>query len=81
MKEINPRFAKKALVAMGSVVATVGSVAANAAYTLPAAVEAAFVDMSSAWTAIEGKIWPVVAVVVIGFFVIRMFKRGAKQVG
>lgn len=81
MKEINPRFAKKALVAMGSVVATVGSVAANAAYTLPASVDAAFADMTGAFTAIEAKIWPVLAIVVIGFFVIRMFKRGAKQVG
>lgn len=62
-------------------VALLGSVAAQAAYVLPAAATAAFADMDDAWTAIEGLIWPILAVVVIGFFVIRMFKRGAKQVG
>lgn len=81
MEKLKSMFAKKPVVAVGTAVAVFGSVAANAAYTLPAAVDAAFVDMSSAWAAIEAKIWPAVAVVVIGFFVIRMFKRGAKQVG
>lgn len=62
-------------------VALLGSFAAQAAYVLPAAATTAFADMDDAWTAIEGLIWPILAVVVIGFFVIRMFKRGAKQVG
>lgn len=54
---------------------------AFAAYTLPAAVTGAFTDMDSAWKAIEAQIWPILAVVVIGFFVIRMFKKGASKVG
>jgi hypothetical protein len=54
---------------------------AFAAYTLPTAVTTAFTDMGEAWELIEAQIWPILAVVVIGFFVIRMFKRGAKQVG
>lgn len=62
-------------------VALLGSVAVNAAYVLPAAATTAFSNMDDAWKAIEGLIWPILAVVVIGFFVIRMFKRGAKQVG
>ena len=81
MQKLKSLFAKKPAVAIGTALATFGSVAANAAYVLPAAATTAFADMDDAWTAIEGLIWPILAVVVIGFFVIRMFKRGAKQVG
>lgn len=65
----------------GAVALTVGSVSAHAAYTLPTAVSTAFTDFGDAWAAIEAQIWPVLVTVVIGFFVIRMFKKGANKVG
>jgi hypothetical protein len=81
MKQLKSLFSKKPAVRAVAVATMFGSVAANAAYTLPTAATTAFTDMNSAWSAIEAQIWPILAVVVIGFFVIRMFKRGAKQVG
>lgn len=72
---------KKQLALVLATAMTALSTSAFAAYTLPAPVATAFTDMGSAWAAIEAQIWPILAVVVIGFFVIRMFKRGAKQVG
>lgn len=63
----------------GFAVANSGS--AFAVYALPAPVTTAFADMSEAWTLIEAQIWPILAIVVIGFFVIKMFKKGANKVG
>lgn len=72
---------KKQFASLVALATTFVSAAASAAYVLPAAVTTAFADMGTAWDLIEAQIWPILAVVVIGFFVIRMFKRGAKQVG
>jgi hypothetical protein len=72
---------KKQLALVLATAMTFLSTSAFAAYTLPTAITGAFSDMDAAWKAIEAQIWPILAVVVIGFFVIRMFKRGAKQVG
>ena len=72
---------KKLLAVVVGFVSTAVSVAASAAYTPPAAIGTAFTDMGSAWEYVESNIWPILATVVIGLFVIRMFKRGAKQVG
>lgn len=66
------------VVALGSLV---GAAAANAAYTMPAAAQTVFGDMKDAWDTIEGYMWPVVGAVTLGFFVIRMFKKGANKVG
>lgn len=66
------------VVSLGTVIA---ASSAHAAYTMPAAVTAAFTDMGDAFSQIEALIWPVVGAVVIGFFVIRMFKKGASKVG
>lgn len=66
------------VIALGSIL---GAAAANAAYTMPTAATAVFIDMDSAWTQIEGYIWPVLGAVTLGFFVIRMFKKGANKVG
>lgn len=74
-------FNKKTAVIGAGVVTVVASNSAFAVYTLPAPVTAAFTDMGEAWGLIEANIWPILATVVIGFFVIRMFKRGAKTVG
>lgn len=65
----------------GAVALTVGSVSAHAAYTLPTPVTDAFAQFGEAWTAIEAQIWVPLVAVVIGFFVIRMFKKGANKVG
>lgn len=72
---------KKLSAVFVGLVSTAVSVAASAAYTLPTPVTTAFTDMNDAWEAIEAQIWPILAVVVIGFFVIRMFKKGANKVG
>lgn len=66
------------VVALGSLV---GAAAANAAYTMPTAATAVFTDMDDAFSQIEGYIWPVLGAVTLGFFVIRMFKKGANKVG
>lgn len=62
-------------------VSVVASSSAFAVYTLPTAVTTAFTDMGDAWGLIEAQIWPILAIVVIGFFVIKMFKKGANKVG
>lgn len=74
------RFKKitSGVVALGSIV---GAAAANAAYTMPTAATAVFANMDSAYSQIEALIWPVLGAVTIGFFVIRMFKKGASKVG
>lgn len=66
------------VVSMGSLVA---AASAHAAYTMPPAVTAVFADMADAWSTIEGYIWPVLGAVTLGFFVMRMFKKGASKVG
>lgn len=71
---------KLAIVSVGAA-ALASSGSAFAVYTLPTPVTTAFTDMGTAWTAIEAQIWPILAVVVIGFFVIKMFKKGANKVG
>lgn len=71
---------KTAAVGVGVSTIVVAS-SAQAAYVMPTAITTAFADMSAAWTAIEAEIWPILAVVVIGFFVIKMFKKGANKVG
>lgn len=65
----------------GAVVLAGASLSAHAAYTLPAAVTNAFADFLDAWTAIEAQIWIPLVSVVIGFFVIKIFKKGANKVG
>lgn len=66
------------VVSLGSLIA---ASSAHAAFTMPTAATEVFADMDAAWTAIEGLIWPVLGAVTIGFFVIRMFKKGANKVG
>lgn len=65
----------------GAVVLAGASLSAHAAFTMPTAVTNAFADFGAAWAAIEGLIWPILTSVVLGFFVIRMFKKGANKVG
>jgi hypothetical protein len=72
---------KKQLALLVAVATTFVSAAASAAYTMPTVVATTFADMGDAWEQIEAQIWPILAVVVIGFFVIRMFKKGANKVG
>jgi polysaccharide deacetylase 2 family uncharacterized protein YibQ len=71
---------KVATVVVGGV-SLVAATSASAAYTLPAPVTAAFTAMGEAWAAIEAQLWPILTVVVIGFFVVKMFKKGANKVG
>ena len=71
---------KLATVSAG-LLASVVSASSFAAYTLPTTATAAFADMGDAWTAIESQLWIIIPTVVIGFFVIRMFKKGANKVG
>lgn len=66
------------VVSLGTLIA---ASSAHAAYTMPTIVSTTFADMLDAFGQIETLIWPVVGAVVIGFFVIRMFKKGASKVG
>lgn len=81
MKTLKAFFANsktRAVTAVGAVTA-VASNAASAAYTMPPAATQAFTDMLSAWEAIESYLWPVVAAVIIGMFVIRKAKQGGNK--
>jgi len=74
-------FCNKKAASLGvAVVTVVAASSAQAAYVLPTAVTTAFTDMGEAWDLIEAQIWPILTVVVIGFFVIKMFKKGANKV-
>jgi hypothetical protein len=57
------------------VVAAVASVAANAA--LPTEASAAFTTLTGNVTDILAAVWPLVATLVGGFTLIKLFKRGA----
>ncbi|WP_405121050.1 major coat protein [Pseudomonas leptonychotis] len=72
---------KQQLAFLVALATTFVSAAASAAYVLPAPVATALSDMGAAWGLIEAQIWPILATVVIGFFVIKMFKKGANKVG
>jgi hypothetical protein len=48
---------------------------------LPTEAATAFTDLGTAVTDIMAAIWLVVPVVVVGFFIIRLFKRGARAAG
>lgn len=64
-----------------AVVLATASISAHAAFTMPAPVTAAFSDFKDAWEAIEALLWPILASVALGFFVIKIFKKGANKVG
>lgn len=53
--------------------------AAQAAYTLPAAVTQWGTDAKEAWNAIEALLWPIIGAVLISMFVIRKVKAGASK--
>lgn len=72
---------KKLLAVTAATTATLLSISAQAAYTLPTAVSGAFSDYGDAWEAIEAQIWPILVSVTIGFFVIRMFRKGSGKIG
>lgn len=59
----------------------VASSSAHAAFVMPAVVTSTFSDLLDAWTTLEGYIWPVLAAVVIGMWLMKMFKKGANKVG
>ncbi|ARU88509.1 major coat protein [Pseudomonas sp. M30-35] len=72
--------AQRAL-ASGAVVigGLVASASAHAAYTMPTVITTMFTDMGEAWTQVEDLVWPIVGAVLIGIFVIRKVKQGARQ--
>jgi len=57
-----------------------GGSSAHAAYTPPAAATAAWADMGEAFTWVESNMWTVGGAIVLGFFVFKLFKRGANKV-
>lgn len=62
-------------------VAMVLSSPAFAAFTPPAGAADAFTQMGEAYEWIESQIWVIIPAIAIGWFLIRMFKKGANKVG
>lgn len=53
---------------------------AHAAFTAPTAAATAWSDMGEAWTWVETNIWTVAVPIVVGFFILKLFKKGANKV-
>lgn len=85
MKQLKELFAagKSKLQATAVPVAGTGALLfgldAHAAYTPPAAATAAWTQMTDAFGWVETNMWTVGAVVVVGFFVFRLFKKAANK--
>lgn len=73
------KMRKLAAPALGSGAMILG-IDAHAAYTPPAPATAAWTEMGEAFTWVEGNMWTVGAAVVLGFFVFKLFKKGANKV-
>ena len=72
---------KQKLQQLGVVAAGVGaSVAAHATSTLPAEATAAFGTLTTNVADILSAVWPIVAAVVSGFVLIKLFKKGAAKI-
>jgi hypothetical protein len=82
MKKIRSllKRAKGGIVTTGAIAGSaLISAQAHAAFAVPAAVTTAFDDLGDAWTTIEGKMWVVAVPVVIGFILLKWFKRGSNK--
>lgn len=83
MKTLKEMFARKVKAPVVTITTAFAvslvATSAHAAYTMPAVITTAFADMVTAWSAIEDLVWPVVAAVLIGMFVIRKAKQGANK--
>lgn len=64
---------------VGTGLAFVGSVA-HAAYTPPTAATAAWTEMGEAWDWVETNMWTVAVPIVVGFFILKLFKKGSNKV-
>ncbi len=73
---LKAKIGKKAALASGLLVMGVAS--AHAA--LPAAADTAFTNAGTAVTDVETAAWPVIGASIVAFLIIRLVKRGAKQV-
>lgn len=83
MQQLKKLFSVENLKAKTLGAATLGSsmmvVAAPASAAIPPEATAAFTTLTTDVTAMLALVWPVVALVVVGFALIKLFKRGANK--
>lgn len=81
MQQLKKLFSVETLKAKTLGAATLGMmvVAAPASAAIPAEATAAFTTLSTDVTAMLALVWPVVSLVVVGFALIKLFKRGANK--